>query len=160
MAFKIARERHPDVAGAYRRYQEYLRDNEDRFPPGAYALGTAPWWQDANDHRSPHDAWLETVVISEPSAGERGEQRSVAIRVRLLGAWHDGWIELHYPRVYGCSFGQPDCVRGLGGWRYDEFRLSEAGHLIHEIEWSGFPGQAAAGWLIEASDVNYQWLPR
>ena len=160
MAFYLAKERHADVTGSYRRYQDYLREHQQRFPAGAFALGTAAWWQDGSDHRSPHDAWLESVTFSEPSTGERSEQRVTAIRVRLLGAYHDGFIELFYPRVFSYSFQSPVCARGLGDWRYDEFRLSPAGHVIHEIEWAGFPRDEGSRWIIEASDIEYQWIPK
>ena len=44
-------------------------------------------------------------------------------------------------------------------WRYDEFRLSPAGHVLHEIEWAGAPS-VEARWLIEASDVQLTTYPR
>jgi hypothetical protein len=47
--------------------------------------------------------------------------------------------------------------QGHRDWRYDEFRLSEAGHLLHEIEWAG--ANSTSRWLIEASDVEYTWEP-
>ena len=160
MAFYLAKERHADVTDSYRRYQDYLREHQEHFPAGAFALGTAGWWQDGSDHRSPHDAWLESVTFSEPSTGERSEQRVTAIRVRLFGAYHDGFIELFYPRVFSYSFQSPVCARGLGDWRYDEFRLSPAGHVIHEIEWAGFPHDEDSRWIIEVSDIEYQWIPK
>jgi len=39
-------------------------------------------------------------------------------------------------------------------WRYDEFRLSENGHLLQEIEWA-----TGSRWLIEANDVEFNWRP-
>jgi len=155
MAYYLAKERQADVAVAYQRYQEYLMENKHRFPQGAFALGTSGWWQNANDHRSPHDAWLENVIFSEPSNGERSQDRMTVIKVRLLASFHDGFIELFYPHVFNYSFQSPDCESGLGDWRYDEFRLSEAGNVIHEIEWS-----KGARWIIEASDVEYKWIAK
>jgi len=76
-----------------------------------------------------------------------------------LGAYHDGFIELFYPQVVGYSLNSPNNTRGLGDWRYDEFRLSPAGHLIHEIEWAGFGRTDQARWIIESSDVQFQWIP-
>lgn len=155
MAYYLAKERRKDVAGAYRRYQEYLKGNKHRFPSGAFALGTSEWWQDANIHSSPHDAWLESLIFSEPSSGERSQNRTTAIKVWLLAAYHDGFIELFYPRVFNFSLESADCQAGIGDWMYDEFRLSEAGNVIHEIEWS-----KGARWIIEASDVEYKWIPK
>jgi hypothetical protein len=77
-----------------------------------------------------------------------------------LGAYHDGFIELFYPRVLRYSLCSPSSVRGLGDWRYDEFRVAPDGHLIHEIEWAGFSRGEGSRWIIEASDLEFQWLPR
>jgi hypothetical protein len=137
------------------RYERYLAESADVFPPSAYALATSRWWYDFSDHRCPHDAWLEECAISEPSSGSRQEIRSVSIRVSLLGAYHDGFIELVYPKVYKyeMSFG----IEGdsHSDWRYDEFRLTSSHRLVHEIEWS-----SGAHWIIEADDLLYKWTPR
>jgi len=155
MAYYLTKERHANVSGAYKRYQAYLRENQNQFPAGAFALGTAEWWQDANDHRSPHDAWLESLTIFEPATGERCEKRVTALRVRLFGAYHDGFIELFYPRAFSYSLQSQNSAHGTGEWVYDEFRLSSDGHVIHEIEWLG-----GNRWIIEASDIEYQWLTK
>lgn len=44
---------------------------------------------------------------------------------------------------------------GHGDWRYDEFRVTDAGHLVHEIEW--WAAGEAGRWLIEAGDVRLEW---
>lgn len=156
MAYYLSKERNEDVVGAYRRYQEYLRMHEKQFPRGAFELGTAEWWQNPKDHRSPHDGWLEEMTFNE--GGDL--DRITSIRVKLLGAYLDGFIEIFYPRVFSYSLQSPDCAVGLGDWRYDEFRLSEARHVIHEIEWAGFPNQPDSRWIIEASDIEYKWIPK
>jgi hypothetical protein len=153
MAYYLSKERSDDVVASYRHYQQYLREHEGKFPPGAFALGTAEWWQLPQDHRCPHDGWLESITISEPAAGERSEKRITAIRVRLLGAHHDGHIELFYPHVFSYQLHSPSCGCGLGDWRYDEFTLSKDGRIFHEIEWA-----EGARWIIEASDIEFQWL--
>ena len=45
---------------------------------------------------------------------------------------------------------------GHQDWRYDEFRVTDQGHVLHEIEWNGF--LETGRWLIEASDVIHSWL--
>ncbi len=155
MAHYLSKQRDEDVVGSYRRYQQYLHEHQQRFPPGGFALGTAEWYQDPRDHRCPHDGWLEYITISEPSSGERHEARATSARIRLLGGYHDGVIEFHYPQVFRYSVAVDDATRGHRDWRYDEFRLSDAGALIHEIEWS-----SGATWIIEASDVEFLWIPR
>jgi len=160
MAYYLSKERNQDVVGSYRRYQQYLREHQAKFPPGAFALGTAEWWQSPHDHRCPHDAWLETITISEPAKGERSAERITGILVRLLGAHHDGHIELLYPRAFSYHLQSPSCTRGVGDWLCDEFTLSPNGHIIHEIEWAGFPDGEGSRWMIEASDIEFQWIPK
>lgn len=160
MAYLLTNQRDLDVTGAFRRYRDYVASAQPMFPPGGFALAYSDWYFDPREHRCPHDAWLESVTITEPATGERSEQRSTAIRTRLLGAYHDGFIEFHYPRVFNYSFSNPASERGNGDWLYDEFRLSPNGRLIHEIEWAGFPGEQGSRWLIEADDVTFQWIPK
>jgi hypothetical protein len=81
----------------------------------------------------------------------------------LLGAYHDGHIEITYPKMfsYALQSFMPGKVASHGDWRYDEFRLSERGHLLHEIEWAGAPGAQGKSfsWLIEADDIDFRWTP-
>jgi hypothetical protein len=160
MAYYLSKEREADISGSYTRYQEYLHKQRDLLPPVAFSLGTAMWYQNPSDHRCPHDAWLEQIIISEPAEGERKEKRQTSVRIRLFGAYHDGFIEFFYPRVFGYTLDTPSSTRGLGDWRYDEFRVSPAGHLLHEIEWAGFPGKEGSRWIIESSDVEFLWIPK
>jgi hypothetical protein len=146
--------------GAFGRYLEYLASVRDRMPPGAYGLATSDWYFSA-DHRAPHDAWLETAMISEtPIESSRGP-RPVEITLRLLGAYHDGRIELRYRDVsrYRIELHprEREIGRGHRDWRHDEFRLSSGGRVEHEIEWWGV--QRTGTWLIEAADVEYAWQP-
>ena len=161
MAYYLSKEREADVAGSsYRLYQEYLHLHRDVLPASAFALGTAAWYYDPRDHRCPHDAWFENIVIAEPARGSRHEQRRTSIRIRLLGAYHDGFIEFYYPEVFSYTLLAPESTKGLGDWHCDEFRISPGGHLIHEIEWAGFPRHEGSRWIIEASDVEFSWLPK
>jgi hypothetical protein len=146
-----------DAARAWQDYQRYLRDNAHRFPPGAFALATSDWYHGFSDPRAPHDAWLEWARFEEPASGDRRQNRQVSLRIRLLGAYHDHALEFYYPTVYAYTLDSANSAQGHGDWRYDEFRLSAQGRLIHEIEWSGLSGQAR--WLIEASDVEFTAQP-
>jgi hypothetical protein len=62
--------------------------------------------------------------------------RSTTLTIRLLGAYHDGFIEFLYPEVYAYDLGATSVGQGHGDWRYDEFRLGDGGRLVHEIEWA------------------------
>lgn len=158
MTYVLAAQRagHPDELRAHwKRYQAYLVAEQERFPPGAYALATANWYHDFNDHRCPHDAWLEDLELTEPATGARRESRTLALRVRLVGAYHDGHVEFRYPQLFAYELSAPNGERGHGDWLYDEFRLTQTGRLLHEIEWSH-----GGRWLIEAADVEFGWVPR
>jgi hypothetical protein len=91
-------------------------------------------------YRCPHDAWLEQLVISEPSTGKRREKRSIGVSIRLLGAYHDGFVEYEYDNVRQYSFQTPSEPQrvpvglGHGDFLIDEIRLSEGGWVEHEIE--------------------------
>lgn len=140
-------------------YQEYVRRHEGAFPKSAFALATSEWFFGSDDHRSPHDAWLESMTFEEPSTGDRGEIRHLALRVRLLGAYHDLYLELFYPRVFSYSLDHAQVGEGHFDWRCHELRLSERGTLIHEIEWTGRQG-IEGRWLLEVSDVQFSSTPR
>jgi hypothetical protein len=157
MTFILSKERDGGVGAAFHRYEEYLRRQCDAFPPGAYSLATAEWYFDPSDHRCPHDAWLDAITLSETATGLRHEVRIVNMRIRLLGAYHDGHIELYYPQVFGYKLEIDSAVNGHRDWLYDEFRLSDKGHVLHEIEWSGF--DTSGRWMIEASEVEFVWRP-
>ncbi len=149
---------------AYRRYQAYLTSVRDTMPPGAYALATSDWYFNSEDHRAPHDAWLEALSIGEASldASQPADQhRGVTITIRLLGAYHDAHLEFSYRDVsrYRLDFATPHHPRHPGhrDWRYDEFRLAPGGRVEHEIEWWG--SRPTGTWLIEAADVEHRYLP-
>ena len=101
---------------------------------------------------------MESVQILEPATGDRHEIRTVSIIIKLLGAYHDGYIEFHYPIVYEYRLAADTLKQGHGDWRYDEFRVDEKGYLIHEIEWASFG--ATNSWLIVASDIEHKWIPK
>jgi hypothetical protein len=146
-----------DAADKFYRYQEYLKSKRDSFPPSAYALATSDWYFRFSDHRCPHDAWLEAANLCESSSGKRGEFRKLSLTIRLLGAYHDGIIELYYPRLFSYALNARDGEHGQRDWLHDEFRVSDTGTLIHEIEWAGL--NETGRWLIEASDIEFRWLP-
>ena len=155
--FILSEQRDKNPMAFFEPYRNYLKDNQDRFPKSAYSLATSEWYFNPTISGCPHDAWLEKITISEPSSGERFELRSVEINVELLGAYHDGIIRFRYPEVFRYKLEGRDLSRGHNDWRFDEFRLNDQGHLIHEIEWTGI--NANGLWEIEASDVEYAWVP-
>lgn len=160
MSFILAAQRADDATASLSRYQAYVEATGAAFPRGGFKLATSDWYFNPLDHRCPHDAWLESIVISEPARGERSELRGTSIRMRLLGAYHDGHIEFYYAQVFRYAICSPSSARGLGDWRCDEFRATPDSHLIHEIEWAGLPHSESSRWTIEAADVEFQWIPK
>lgn len=112
------------------------------------------WYRQPNDHRCPHDAWLNRCEILEAASGARDEKRSTRIVVELLGAYHDGVIRFSYLDVKRYSLSSPDVSAGLGDWLSDDFQRSDDDVWTHRIIWAG--GQ----WAIEAREITYEWIPR
>jgi hypothetical protein len=157
MAYVLTSQRSRNVGEAFRAYHAYLEQNADRFPKSAYELATSSWYFDASDHRCPHDAWLESATFTESGTSPRQERRFNDLSVRLLGAYHDGYIDLTYPEVRSYSFDMSRSAHGHGDWRYDEFRAAEDGGVVHEIEWAA--AESNGRWVIESRDVLYKWTP-
>ncbi len=139
------------VRRQFNKYFQYLESVRERLPTSAYTFAIAQWHYNFSDSRCPHDAWLENVTIDVLSTGRRSEGRACDIHVRLLGAYHDGYIELHYKNVLNYSLGH------VQEWQYDEIRLEESDegdYVIHEIRFD-----AESRWIIRCEDISYQWLP-
>ena len=145
----------PDLP--FKRYGKYLERNKARFPVSAFRLASGALLN-AGDRRCPHDAWLEWAHFEETAKGKRRQIRQLSLRVRLLAAHHDRYLELFYPRVYSYAMTNPVASGGHFDWRYSELTINKAGNVVHEIEWAGHPGVSAT-WLIEASDVRLRSLP-
>jgi hypothetical protein len=117
------------------------------------------WYRSPEDHRCPHDAWVESIQIVEPSACDRREKRSINIHIRLLGAYQGGMIDLIYANVSSYSVEVNRSIWrgtaiGHGDWLEDHIEQSADGTLIiHEIKFES--GTISAS----ARDVRYRWSP-
>jgi hypothetical protein len=107
------------------------------------------WYFSPEDHRCPHDAWVESVTISEPASGERCEKRELQIQILLLGAYHDGTIEFTYRQVQNYSL-LGSRATGHGDWLRDEVEDRE-GSIVHDIELT------TGKFRIDAKAVEYKW---
>jgi hypothetical protein len=155
MSFILDAERKVDCDGAFKRYRDYLQSVKGSFPPGAYALATSDWYFDLTTKGNPHDARLISLTIDDSASLDLVPP---SITVRLKSAQEDGVIEFHYSEVFHYAFTYQGDFYGHQDWRYDEFRITDKNHLIHEIEWCG--AIKTGKWLIEASDVCYTWIPK
>ena len=139
-------------------YRNYLESVKRRLPMAAYEFATATWHFNPESHRDLHDSWLEAIIISEPSTGDRSQYRTIDITIKLLGPYHDGNIEITYRKVRSYSMvgtlDGSEAGEGHGDWLYDEIRLSARGCVLHEIEWS-----RGGDWLIECEDFEHRWMP-
>jgi len=159
MTFVLSNDgRDEDVVTAFKKYRSYIESNKNDLPSLVYDLVMSDWFYNFHDHKCPHDAWLENILILEPSEGARNEIRKTDIIVKLLSAYHDGFIEIKYKNVSSFNIDASNVKNGHGNWRYDEFRLSETGFLLHEIEWSGHDDPSS--WVIEAENIEYTWLEK
>jgi hypothetical protein len=112
-----------------------------------------PWYTSPEDHRSPHDCWVQSITVSEPSSGERREIRGVEIHISLLGAYHDGTIEFTYQRVQRYSLEGIRDTAGHGDWLEDELKLRKNNSLLHKVTLTN------ENFEIEAEEIEYRWTP-
>jgi len=144
------------IGQKHQAYERFLLDNKGRFPAEAFDYAIADWHYDPQDHRCPHDAWVESLCISETR--QDGQSKSkLSARILLLGAYHDGQIEISYSDLTEYNFSlhqEASSKHGHGDWLIDEIRLSENGRLIHEIQF--WPGST---WVVECVNLSYSWHP-
>lgn len=153
----LTRHSTPDeIKKAFSNYNSYLESIRKDLPASAYDFAVASWHYNHDDHQCPHDSWLESLAISEPSSGSRHEKRRIAIEIRLLGAYHDGYLELSYPDVKFYSlFARPNSSKKEhGDWLVDEIRLSDENLVLHEILFS-----SGSRWIIESDNILFRWEP-
>ena len=149
-----------DIESQFKAYYDYLQSVRDNLSPTAFNFATANWHYDPNDHRCPHDSWVESLSIEEPSSGKRRQYRKLEFKLRILGAYHDGHAEIIYKEVNSYCLSMPATSKpprtsvGHGDWLVDEVRLSERGLVEHEIRFS-----QGASWLIECGDLIHKWFP-
>jgi len=154
MSFLLSENIENDFQGYWKKYEDYLKAEGHRMPPGAMKLALSMDWYSYSAHSCPHDSRLEGCRIYERDPDPGGARPCFCgLEITLLGC-HGGKIHLRYPLLYGYHIQSSDCEYGMGDWLYNEFRLSENGHLLHEIEWAD-----GGRWLIEADDIEFEWRP-
>ena len=84
--------------------------------------------------------------MHEHSGGKRHEVREIEIKIRLFGAFHDGYLKLTYPNACAYSFNVEKKLRssGHGDW---------ITRLLQEIVLS------TGRWTIEAAGLHWEWTP-
>jgi hypothetical protein len=116
------------------------------------------WYVDPRDPRCPHDAWLGRfefdIVGREPDESRCPR----VIRIKLLGAYHNGTITFTYRgvRAYSVALSDPqgaDRMPRRRDWLNDAVEVLEGGFIRHQIEWE------SQNWVIESLQAEYEWSP-
>lgn len=111
------------------------------------------WYSFPEDHRSPHGAWVESIKITEPSSGDRQENRGLEIHVRLLGSYHDGIVEFTYREVQSYAIQARRSLVGHGDWLEDNVDVRRHDTLSHCVQLTN------GSFEIEANEIEYKWTP-
>jgi hypothetical protein len=142
------------------RYASYLDSIRDQLPAHVYDFASNSNHFDLTSHSSLHDAWLESLCVVEPATGSRSEVRAIEIRLRLLGPFHDRYINLVYTGVskYGLNApsrpGEPRFTHTAHGNLLTHEVRFENGALVHELLF-----ERDAAFLIECSDIRHSEEP-
>ncbi|MEI7912556.1 MAG: hypothetical protein WCK77_23250 [Verrucomicrobiota bacterium] len=128
----------PNEAGIhFGRYLEALAGYRHRLSPHvAQFAGDADRFT-LNHPKSLHDAWLQSVVVTE-TRRTAAAPSAVKVELLLLGQHHDRVIRISYERVsrYGLH-GQPGERCAADAFHGDvlthEVRVADTGHTVHEI---------------------------
>lgn len=137
------------------KYLQRLKAIRDKLPETVYQFAVAGWHYDNQDHQCPHDSWIESIEINEVASGSRSEIRKIEIKIKCLGAFHDGYFYLHHRGVTKYSINhhakQPN-THGHGDWLLDEISLSKDDLVVHEIIFN-----ENSKITIECTDIEYNW---
>lgn len=147
---------------AWNEYQLYMNTIKDFLPQTTTDFALAEWHYDATNHQCPHDSWVEKLNITEVMQQNDIKKRQINITIMLLGAYHDGHIELDYKNVSEYKLDNTESQQyreyrkyaGHGDWLIDEIYRSDSGKVIHEIifRWG-------VEWKIECDEVTFNWKP-
>ncbi len=136
--------------------KEYLDKIAPDLPDSARQFAMTDWSK--NPSGALHDSWLEELKIDELSTGDRRQTRVKQITLRLLGSWHDGYIELRYEDVdrYSLQMAKEDIRNadiGHGDLLRDEIQLTDKKRVRHVLEFE------LGSMCIECGDIKYRWIP-
>jgi hypothetical protein len=134
-------------------YAAYLETVRDRLADHVLGFAGNPRHHSLDAPETLHDAWLERVQVSESDADAA---RSVALEVRLLGAFRDRAHVLRYSGVRRYEVAGAGVARGHGDLYAHEVRLAEDGTaLVHEVRFAGPPGSGESRLIVECADLRH-----
>jgi hypothetical protein len=138
------------------KYLSYLDSVWSSLPPGTKTFVREEWFYEHDDHRCPHDAWLQDLRVEEHASGDRQQYRTLQIKIRLLGAYHDHQLEFVHKNVIEYEARSKNTKRprvAHGDFLWNEIRYEE-GKVVHELIFS-----EDSSWVIKCSDIDYSWIP-
>jgi hypothetical protein len=145
-----------DAANIFKDYMNYLEEIKNDLPSNVYDIFSNPYYYDSQNHKCPHDGWIETLLINERYTKENRQDSIIDITIKLLGAYHDYFIYFNYKNVINYSLEMKKLSqvgnKGHGDWLIDEISLVNNNILIHEIEFS-----SKAQWRISCTDLDISY---
>ncbi|MDB6112383.1 MAG: hypothetical protein JWR69_4133 [Pedosphaera sp.] len=129
----------PDEDGInYGNYLSYLETIRQLLPEHIYQFASSEQHFNLNSPHSLHDAWMESVTISERRHKAAPFEPQVHIIVKLLGQRHDRLIVLEYENVSRYMVdGKPSLYNPADTLHGDvfthEIRVTNKNKIIHEI---------------------------
>jgi len=148
-----------EISMCFDAYARHLDEKKGVFPQNAFEFASSTWHYDPTNSKCPHDAWLRKLEIVEKGVPRHSDNRTLNIRIVLLGAYHDGFITLKYSNVHSYSLEKPKFRTSVrsegpshGDWLFDEISLNDEALVCHEIEFAN-----ASPWIIVCEDIQYSW---
>lgn len=138
---------------AFNLYQDYIRQNEFKFPRSLLELLRSDWYFNARDPRCPKDSWLVKQGLVNGYDPVKRIKTGAEFEIVLLGAYHDCYLHYRYNEVvelktdgHAGSLLQKD----YDSWRIDEFSIDGDGLINHRICFlSGII------WSIKCKSINF-----
>ena len=142
-------------------YMAYLTGVEHRLPPHVAAFARDSRHYGLDTRETLHDAWLESLTVTEPARGDRHQERQTRVELRFLGAFHDRLHVLTYTGVRRYAFSGNRVAAGHGDLYTHEVRLAGDGIGVeHEFV---FVRQRSGVWeatlLVECAEFTHRMIP-
>jgi hypothetical protein len=129
----------PDKDGIqYGNYLNYLETIRKSLPEPVYQFASSEQHFNLNSPHSLHDAWMESVTISEQRQKTAPFKPQVQVILKLLGQQHDRMIVLEYDKVSRYTVeGKQNDFNWADTFHGDvfthEIRVTNENKIIHEI---------------------------
>jgi hypothetical protein len=139
-------------------YFEYIRSLRTTMSASAFAFASNFDHYRLDSRVSLHDAWVQSIHISEVALGERRQTRKLAIELHLLGPYHNSILRLSYSNVK--SYAADVRAEDAGSIAHGDIAMHEltidreTKVLRHEIQFA-----SGSTLRIECGDLEFQELP-